>query len=202
MSDFQKPSKPRPPQQPLREFGAIGAPEDFQAPETSHRQFGGQEMAMEMTPEEEEQLRQARREKMNPPINPQAKTRVEMLADIGKLTKEVPINDHTFTLRTLKSREQKAVYLSLVDATNRVDEAYNLKLYSLAHSLSHIDGQSVEMMVGKKTLQEKLSILEELEESTTDRLWTAFQELKASSESQFAVKTDEDVQEVREALKK
>lgn len=200
MSDnFQKPFKKSIGAKPLREFPAIGGPDEEEVP--SFKTYGSIDQ-FEISAEEEEALRKARKEKLNPSITPQAKTRLEYLADIGRLTKDVVIDGITFTLKTLKSKEQKQVYLTLVDVTNKVDEAYNIKYYSLAYSLIKIDQQNIEMMFKIDSLQDKIKLLEDLEESTTDRLFAAFEELKNTANDRFAIKTEEDIKEISDSLKK
>lgn len=198
MSDFQKPSKRPSINQPLREFAAVGDPDEM----NNYIEPNNQLNSFDLTPEEEDQLRRARKEKLNPPINTHTRSRIEFLADIGKMTKDILIGGVTFTLRTLKSREQKQVYLGLVDATNKVDEAYNIKFYTLAYSVSKLDGQPIEMVMNVKTFDDKLKMLEQLEESITDKLFAGYQELKELSEKQFSIKTESDVKEVADALKK
>lgn len=200
MSDFQKPvMKKSLGSRGMREFPMVGGDE---LPQEEFTSYGAPLDDFEISSEEEEALRQARKEKANPPINPKSKTRLEYLADIGKMTKDVTIGGVTFTLRTLKSREQRQVYLTLVDATNKVDEAYNLKFHTLAYSLIKIDQQEIAIMVKVNTLADKIKMLEDLEEIVTDQLYAAYQELKSTSDNQFALKTDEDVKGVSEELKK
>jgi hypothetical protein len=201
MSDFQKPVlKKSVGSRTMREFPMIGGDEDM--PDESFSSYGQPLDSFEVSAEEEEALRRARKEKINPPISQQSKTRLEYLCDIGKMTKDVKIGGVTFTLRTLKSREQRQVYLTLVDVSNKVDEAYNLKFNTLAHSLIKIDQHEIAVMVKVNSLSDKIKMLEDLEETVTDQLFTAYQELKTTSDSQFSIKTVEDMKEVSEELKK
>lgn len=198
MNDSSNFSKPKPPhsiqQNPnFRTFPTVGG-EDFE----DHQP----DFSAPLSSEQEQAIKKARQEKLNPTISQPAKIRLEYLADIGRITKEVKIGPSTFTLRTLKSKEQRQVFLTLVDVNNKVDEAYNLKLHSLAHSLLKIDGQDLEMVLPIRTFQDRISFLENLEESTIDQLFTAYQELKTSSDQQFALKTEQDVKEVSDALGK
>lgn len=198
MSDdqFNKPIKrPSTVTRPMRQFPMVGGPEEMDEEPGFDRPF-------ELSAEEEEELKRARKEKLNPPITPQAKTRLEYLTDIGKMTKDVVIGGVSFTLRTLKSKEQRQVYLTLVDVNNKVDEAYNLKFHSLAHSLIKIDGQEIAYMVKINNFQDKLKILEDLEETVTDQLFAAYQELKLSSDKQFVIKDDKDLKEISSDLGK
>lgn len=203
MSDqFQKSNK-RPMQQPLRQFPTIGLPEENTQENAVVNHYGmSGDDHFQISAEEEEELRRARKEKLNPPISPQGKTRLEYLTDIGKMTKDITIGSSTFTLRTLKAREQRQVYLTLVDVSNKIDEAYNLKFYSLSYSLIKIDGIDINLVVKINSLQDKIKILEDLEETTTDQLFSAYQELKSSSDKQFSIKDDKDMKEVSEDLKK
>jgi hypothetical protein len=202
MSDFQKPvMKKSVGSRGMREFPMVGGDEDMQEEFTQYGNPGDLD-PFEISAEEEEALRRARKEKVNPPIAPKAKTRLEYLADIGKMTKDVTIGGITFTLRTLKAKEQRQVYLTLVDVTNKVDEIYNIKFNTLAHSLIKIDQQEIAVMVKVNSLMDKIKMLEDLEEIVTDQLYAAYQQLKTESDNQFSIKTDEDVKGVSEDLKK
>ena len=195
---FQKPRKNLTQTRPMRQFPPVGDPDDTEAAQSIPSEFSH----FEVSPDEEEALRKARKEKLNPPISPQSKTRLEYLTDIGKMTKEVSVGGTIFTLRTLKAKEQRQVYLTLVDISNKVDEAYNLKFHTLAHSLIKIDGQDVQVMVKVNSYSDKLKMLEDMEEVLTDQLFSAYQELKTTSDAQFAIKTERDIREVQEDLKK
>ncbi len=201
MSDFQKPvMKKSVGGRHLREFPMVGGEDSTSEEEFTH--YGSPIEPFEISQEEEEALRRARKEKLNPPITPQAKTRLEYLADIGKMTKDVTIGGVTFTLRTLKAKEQRQVYLTLVDVTNKIDEGYNLKFNTLAHSITKIDGHEIAIMVKVNSLSDKIKMLEDLEEVVTDELFLAYQALKTTSDNQFAIKATEDMKEVSEDLKK
>lgn len=192
MSEFQKPNKNQQISQSLRQFPIVGD-------DNLERPFEGDG---KLSVEEEELIKQARKEKLSPPITQQAKTRLEYLADIGKMTKDIVINGTKFTLRTLKSREQKQVYLTVVDVTNKVDEIYNIKLYTLAHSLIKIDGQDVNFVIKADNLNDKVNMLEQLEETVIDQLYNTYSKLKETSDNQFSIKTEKDMKEVSEELKK
>lgn len=202
MSDFQKPvMKKSVGSRGMREFPMVGGDEGVHE-EFTHYGNTGDLDPFEISAEEEEALRRARKEKVNPPITAKSKTRLEYLADIGKMTKDVTIGGTTFTLRTLKAKEQRQVYLTIVDVNNKVDEVYNIKFNTLAHSLIRIDGQELAVMVKVNSLSDKIAMLEDQEETVIDQLYAAYQQLKTESDNQFSIKTDEDVKEVSEDLKK
>ena len=213
MSNFQKPGKNTSRLRELREFPAIGGEDLNDLPAEYHRtqnqqNFGANNSDFDhfkITQEEEEELRLARQEKSRgreSPISQPVKTRIEFLADIGKMTRDVKIGENTFTLRTLKSRESREVYLFIMSANNKIDEAYNIKYYTLAYSLTKIDGQPLEFMVPIKIFEDRIKALEGMEDSLTDKLYQEYSALKTSSEEAYNLKTDEDVKEVSEALKK
>lgn len=209
MSNFAKPNKNPSRLKELREFPAIGGEEEqLPMPYQGKMQFGTSAPAddfahFKLTAEEEAELKQARADKLTEkPVPPQMRTRIEYLADIGRMTKDVKIGENTFTLRTLKSKENKAVLLTLVDAANRVDEAYGIKFHTLARAILRLDGQPFEHFVGDKGIAAVISVLEEMEDGVTDKLFNEYLELKSSSDASFAIKDDSDLKEVSEALGK
>src|SRR5438445_13226 len=88
----------------LREFN-VGAPEDNIEQHPAYTQnMQTQEMSVQ---EMENLVKKAREEKLSglSKISDSAKKRIELLADIGRLTKDVKIGGITFSLRTLKAKE-------------------------------------------------------------------------------------------------
>lgn len=228
MSNFQKP-RPTQPQQrlnELRQYPAIGGDErDFRAatsempterswnatgqPHVS-RNVSDQNTSLmdemrqfQLSQQEEQNIEQGRKERAKEqPLPREKKTRVEYLIGIGRMTRDFSFGGTTFTLRTLKTKEQKEVFLSIVDANNIVDQNYGLKYHALARSLFRIDDTPIELVYPCKNIEEKILLLEDMDDGLTDKLYREYLELKKSSDEAYAVRSDADVEEVNALLKK
>lgn len=217
MTEFKSPAFKRSVgAKPYREFSPVGAPEDTtnplppvnpsflpqNAPPNNFSQFSTQQPT-QLSQEEMELLRQAREQKNNPIITPPAKKRIEYLADLGRMTKDVQIGEHIFQLRTLKSKEIKEVYTTVAHtATNAIEEPFIYRRFSLAYALYKIDNSTLDLMLDIKTFPERLEFIDGLEENIASQLFTAYEKLRQESNNQFAVKTEQDAKEVADALKK
>lgn len=175
---------------PLREFSAIGD-DEHDLPEQQND-----------VNRATESLKQARQAKLNPPITASAKKRLEFLADIGKITKDVEIGGVIFSLRTLKSKELQQAYVAMSSKNTQIEAAFEFRRYCLAVSLSHIDHQDLETMLNVQSLEDRLNLIDDQEESTVETLFKAYNDMTNSTNEKFSIKSPQDVKEVAEDLKK
>ena len=183
---------PTQPQTQLREFN-VGPPEDYsQGRET----FNQQEL--------ETNIREARKEKLASmdKITDFAKKRAEVLANIGRLSKDVVLDGFTFSLRTLKAKETKEAALQAFKANTNLELSFESRRNQLARSLYKIDGHDIVHILGDDTIETKLSFLDELEESVILKLFDEFSALKTEANSKFGVNSEAEAKEVAEDLKK
>lgn len=184
-------------QRPLREF-TVGNPEDFQ---------DNQQLPQEMSQAElEEAVREARKQKLANAnrIGDAAKKRIEILADIGRLTRDVNIGGFSFSLRTLKSKEMREAALSTFStALTQAEASYEARKQQLARSLFKIDGEDIATIIGSNTIEDKMSFVEDnLEDIVVDKLWNEFVLLKEEAKTKYGISNDKEAQEVIEDLKK
>jgi len=187
--------------QPLRQF-TVGAPEPEQAiPSrlTTAEKLSGSNEA--------EIARKAIQEtKDNAPtrILGQAKNRIEILANIGRLTRDVTIGGHTFSLRTLKAREVREASLLTFNPAFKLDMElmYEARCQQLARSMYKIDGQDIGLVLGDDSVEARLKFLDDQEESAVSRLFDEYTALKTDAQKQFGISTDAEAKEVSEDLKK
>lgn len=152
----------------------------------------------------EKQIEQARREKNSmPKITDQAKKRLEILTNIGRLTHDVKLEDYTFTIKSLKSKETKEATLSAIGNTaNNAELSFEIRRNILARSISKIDGKEIELILGSDLLDKKLELIDDLEESVVVKLYEEFQKMKDLATNKYGVSSDKDASEVIEDLKK
>lgn len=198
MSGFESPNfKKNVPnnQKPLREFN-VGPDENFADQNSSQREMTDQEI--------EFAVREAKREKMAAAnkIGAAAKTRIEILANIGRLTKDVDIGGVSFSLRTLKAKETREAALSTFSTVGtQLEASYEARKQQLVRSIFKIDGQEVAFVLGSDTLEDKLFFIEELEEVVVNKLYDEFVALKEESKIKYGINTVKEAEEVSEDLK-
>jgi hypothetical protein len=203
-SSFKK-NVPQGQQKPLREF-TVGAPEDFAKPQmtpTMGQQMGQQELSQE---EIETQIREARRQKLANAnkIGDAAKKRIELLADIGRLTKDVNIGGYTFSLRTLKNKETKDAALATFSTSiTQIEASYEARKQQLARAIFKIDGEDLSAIIGSNNIEDALRFIDEsLEDIVVEKLWEEFIALKEESRTKYGINSVKEAEEVSEDLKK
>lgn len=206
---FSKQTRPQTQQAPLREFNVM--PDDQQYPVPQYANPTQQEPSsfvpppMPVSPELEQELKQARQMKTTStaPISPGAKTRIELLASIGRLTRDVKIDNYTFTLRTLKTQEaNQSIRAVLAISNTDFDMGLENKKHKLARSIYMIDGSPIEQVLSSDTIESKLSFIDQLEDVVVSRLWDEFSLLNKEAQEKCGIKTAKEAEEVSEDLKK
>jgi hypothetical protein len=186
-------------QKQLKEF-TVGPPEFDQ-----HPNFGS--VQQQMSQEElEAHIKEARRQKLADAnkISNEAKKRLEILADIGRATKDVQIGEFTFSLRTLKAKEAKEAALATFSTSvTQLEASFEARKQQLARSLFKIDGELIEMIIGSELLADKLAFIEDnLEDIIVEKLWSEFVSLKEEVKNKYSINTVKEAEEVSEDLKK
>jgi hypothetical protein len=194
-------------QRQLREF-TVGAPEDYPQEfpaEQAHQSFVSQrEMSREELMDIEQNVKEARREKQSTmnKITDHAKRRTEILANIGRITKDVPLEGYTFSLRTLKAKETREAALQTFNVPTQLEANFEARRQQLARSIFKIDGHELIDVLGNDSIEAKLAFLDDLEESVIVKLFDEFSALKEESRVKFGITTEAEAKEVAEDLKK
>ena len=148
----------------------------------------------------------------------EAQRRIELITGLGRKTKDITIENITFTLRSLKGFERN--YLSQVIAKQsriklgedkfgfNTEGMYNIKIEALSHSLYLIDGQPIEIILGtiNQSYEDQISARKDLivamDSELTDYLFSHFERLSAETRDGYAPKTTEEVKEVVDTIRK
>jgi hypothetical protein len=198
-------------QSKLREFN-VGEPTDL--PETDYPMHpeitqpgfapGRTAPGYELSAAEREELQRLRSESAGKPnrIGEHAKKRIEILANLGRLTKEVKVDGINFSLRTLKAKEAREATMSIFSCQNDVDASFEIRRQSLARSIYEIDGQPIELAVGGDDLEAKLGLIDDMEDVAIVKLYNAFNELRGEVQTKYGLQSEKEVKEVVEDLKK
>jgi len=200
-------SSPNPGNQPLRQWTvpdgeALSAASGGDGRNHFPPEFDPQAMA-----ELEQSVKEARQQKSSGEsrISQPGKQRLELLANIGRLTKEVEVGGIRFSLRTLKTRETREVALAAFSQTIKTDleASYEMRRQQLARSIHKIDGHEVGVVLGNDSFDARLYWIDnDLEESVALKLFAEMQALNDQARTQFDIKTEEQAKEVAEDLKK
>lgn len=132
-----------------------------------------------------------------------AKKRIELLANIGRLNKDVKIGEYIFSLRTLKAREtHDASTDSFKLSLTNIELSFEARRQQLARSIHKIDGNDIKDIIGSDELSMKIAFINELEENVVRKLWDEFSLLNKEAREKYGINTAEDAKEVANDLKK
>jgi hypothetical protein len=191
-------------QRQLREF-TVGDPEDFPQEQVSSQSFTTQrQISREELMDIEQNMKEARREKQSTmnKITEHAKKRSEILANIGRLNKDVQLEGYTFSLRTLKSKETREAALQTFSVGTQLEANFEARRQQLARSVFKIDGHELIDVLGDDSIDARLKFLDDLEESVIVKLFDEFSALKEEARVKFSITTEAEAKEVAEDLKK
>lgn len=210
MPDFNSPNfrKTSTQQKPMREFN-VGLPdtEEFPAVEDpSQFQHPGQQ---QISPAEyESRIKAARQEKNEvlkhgARITDHGKRRIEMLADIGRLTRDVKVGETTFSLRTLKARESREATMDTLAVIKYDAEAsFESRKQQLIRSIYRIDDVDINEFLGSDDVDSKLELIDSLEEVVVARLWDEFAAMRDEAKTKYGITSNKTIEEVAADLKK
>lgn len=130
----------------------------------------------------------------------EAKLRVELLAGIGRTTKEVEVDGHKFLLQSLKAKEARAATIAAIAFQS--DFIFELRSQTLARSLLQIDGYDPDLMLGTKGIEDRANFFNECEEAFVNCLYGGYTDLCKEQEKIFNIKKPEDAAKLVEDVKK
>lgn len=206
MSDSSFHRKPHSPQAQLRQFD-VGS-EEFFGPEQDLPVEAQQNMhkapsaPRTLSTEERQAYTRARKNPLEEKLGDYGRKRIEILANIGRLSKTVEIEGVLFTLRTLKNKEVRETTLSIFKCINDIDAHYEFRRQILARSIYQIDTVDIESHVGGSDLELRLEMIDEMEDVTVSKLFTEYNALKQEVQTKYGLATDQQVKEVVADIKK
>jgi hypothetical protein len=130
-------------------------------------------------------------------VNPESKSRIELLIGLGRKVKEVEIDEYTFSLRTLKAREIKEVVKELTRLSNSPDFVFETRIQVLSRSLYQINGHDVGQILGGSEVEDVSNFLNECDDNLVVRLYEAYTELTKDVNLK-----EEEVKQVADDIKK
>jgi len=127
--------------------------------------------------EEAKQLLQQARQQRNERIGTVPKNRLEVLFGIARLTTSVVIDNLKFELRSLKSRENQQILSIVSKCTDRLDEIFSMRAYTLALAIFRINDQPAELIFGTSNLDELADLVDEFDESVLQTLFLEYNKM-------------------------
>lgn len=150
---------------------------------------------------EQKERREAQRTGKEKPSN-SGRTRVEMLIEMLRQHRETEIGGEMYVLQSLKSKEIREATTAAVSYDGTVEFSFELRKQILARSLVKVAGIDINEFLSSRDLETKLVFVEELDHSFLTRLYQEYLTLSNEVSEKYSLKTEEDVKEVMEDLKK
>ena len=208
--------------QPMREMvipdesgartSSVGAknPHNFQMDEADIREFNSRfgPVQAPAPAEEQSQLEQEFREAREAKrmgrerLNDGARRRIEMLVGMTRATRTATIENNTYVLQTLRSKELREAILAASAFDGTVQSPFEIRKQLLARSLVQIAGMDTDQFLGSSEMEVKLEFIEELDHYLLGRLYDEYLAMVQDARDRYAIKNETDAKEVVEDLKK
>jgi len=133
----------------------------------------------------------------------EAKKRVEFLIGLGKVTDEFEIDGVNFSIRTLSTGEIKEIAKTVsLQEMSAAELGFELRTQTLARSVYQINGYLLAEVIGDDSMEARLALFDSLSDSVAAYIHDKYKIITEKAQNQYAVKTEEDVKEVADAIKK
>jgi len=132
---------------------------------------------------------------------PVAVKSMEILTGIGRLGTKIEVDGTTFSLRSLKAKEMRAV-MKAVSNAEEGDRIFEMRSQILARAIYEIDGQPVDMVLQTDDVDEISEMIQEMDELTLTNLYTKYTDMLSEHSKNLGKNLGETSEEVTENLKK
>lgn len=147
-------------------------------------------------------LKQQKKTYQNAKLSNFSRKRLDILIGMSKLSREFDIDGTVFELQSLSSGELRQVYIEAAKYDNTVQFPYELRRQILAKSLVKVAGLDIHDFMNDYEYKSKLLLIDSLGESFVSRLFNEYNILSEEVNTKYAIKTEEQMKEVLEDLKK
>lgn len=208
MRDFSVPDESGftpPPQQQHRPHQHDGPP---QFDETAMRDFQsrmqGPPPQMREVNDVEQQFLNAKKAKREGKerLSEGARRRVEMLVGMTRLSRDVEVAGNLYRLQSLSSRELRDALTATAEFDGSIQLVFETRKQLLARSLVVIAGVETSQFLYSEELEVRLDFIEMMDHALLLRLYNEYVLLANEAQDKYAIKTQAEVQEVLEDLKK
>jgi hypothetical protein len=151
----------------------------------------------------ERQIQEAREiRKGKERLNDGARKRIEMLLGMTRSSRSFTIDGNTFELQTLQSKDMREAMAAASEYDGTIHSPFEIRRQLLARSLSFVAGVEVAQFIGSTSLDARLAFIDELDESLLNRFYDEYLELVKDARKKYAIKSNEEANEVIDDLKK
>ena len=131
-----------------------------------------------------------------------ARRRIEMLIEMTRATKEVEIEGKLYKLQSLSSQELREAVTATIDYNGTIQYIFENRKQLLARSLTVIAGVDIDQFLSSSDLDTRLEFIELLDHALLVRLFDEYVILAQGVQDKYAIKTEVQVKEVLDDLKK
>ena len=131
-----------------------------------------------------------------------AKRRIEMLVGMTRLTRDVDIEGNLYKLQTLSSRELRDALTATIEFDGTVEFIFETRKQLLARALTVVAGVEICQFLNSQELEDRLEFIEEMDHALLVRLYNEYTIMNQEAQDKYAIKTEAQVKEVLEDLKK
>ena len=131
-----------------------------------------------------------------------ARRRIEILLGMTRLTKDVEIGGQMYKIQTLTSQELREAVVSTAEFDGSVQFIFENRKQLLARSLTMVAGLDINEFVNSHEIEARLEFIEMMDHALLLRLFTEYNNLAKEAQDKYNPKTETQVKEVVEDLKK
>lgn len=146
--------------------------------------------------------KEARKNKKFERMSDGAKRRIEILIGMTTLTKVVDVAGIKFTLKVLKSKDLRDVYLEASNKATKLEQLFEVRKQTIARALISIDDLTFEEFLSSDAIEDKLNFIDELDDAVATKLNSEYSILSKEADAKYGATTVDEAKGVIEDLKK
>ena len=131
-----------------------------------------------------------------------ARRRIELLIGMTRLSKTMEIDGQTYKLQTLTSQELREAMVAAAEFDGSIQFIFETRKQLLARSLVIVAGVEITQFLNSDNLEDKLTFIELIDHALLDRLYNEYSALIQEAKDKYSPKSEAEVKEVIEDLKK
>jgi hypothetical protein len=131
-----------------------------------------------------------------------ARRRIEMLLGMTRLTKDVEIAGQMYKLQTLTSQELRDSTVATSEFDGSVQLIFENRKQLLARAITVVAGVPIDQFLNSNDLDIRLEFIEMMDHALLHRLFSEYTDLLREAQDKYSPKTEAQVKEVVEDLKK
>jgi hypothetical protein len=131
-----------------------------------------------------------------------ARRRIEILVGMTRLTRDFEIDGKLYKLKTLTSKELEEAMSASSEFDGTVRFIFEARKQVLARSLVVVAGLDLSQFLSSTNIEDRIYFLDEMDHELLVRIYSEYNIMAQELQDKYAIKTEADVKEVLEDLKK